>query len=52
MSRREIVHVHDLRKVYYLGNQEVHALRGIDLTLLAGWLGTPAAPGRGRRAAV
>ena len=36
MARREIVHVHGLRKVYYLGNQEVHALRGIDLTLLAG----------------
>jgi len=36
MARREIVHVHGLRKVYYLGSQEVHALRGIDLTLLAG----------------
>jgi putative ABC transport system ATP-binding protein len=36
MSRREIVHVHDLRKVYYLGSQEVHALRVIDLTLFAG----------------
>jgi putative ABC transport system ATP-binding protein len=36
MARREIVHVHGLRKVYYLGNQEVHALRGIDLTLMAG----------------
>jgi putative ABC transport system ATP-binding protein len=36
MAQREIVHVHGLQKVYYLGNQEVHALRGIDLTLLAG----------------
>ena len=36
MAAREIVHVHGLKKVYYLGTQEVHALRGIDLSLAAG----------------
>lgn len=34
--RREIVRTHDLRKLYYLGNQEVHALRGVDVTIWAG----------------
>lgn len=36
MARREIVRTHALRKVYYLGNQEVHALRGVDVTIWSG----------------
>jgi len=35
-SSREIVHVRGLRKTYYLGAEEIHALRGIDLTLHSG----------------
>jgi len=36
VARREIVRTHALRKVYYLGNQEVHALRGVDVTIWSG----------------
>ncbi len=36
MDRREVVRTQDVRKVYYMGTQEVHALRGISLVVEAG----------------
>lgn len=35
-TRREIVRTQDVRKVYRMGSEEVHALRGISLTIFAG----------------
>ncbi len=36
MPVREIVHTQDVRKVYYMGHEEVHALKGISITIYAG----------------
>ncbi|NOY83047.1 MAG: ABC transporter ATP-binding protein [Kiritimatiellaeota bacterium] len=36
MNRREIVQTQDVRKVYTLGDEQIHALRGITLTVYAG----------------
>lgn len=36
MNRREIVQTQDVRKVYTLGEEQIHALRGITLTVFAG----------------
>ena len=36
MSKREIVRTTDVRKVFYMGSQEVHALQGISVTIDAG----------------
>ena len=36
MSKRVIVHTQDVCKVYYMGREEVHALRGISITIDAG----------------
>ncbi len=36
MSKRAIVHTQDVRKVYYMGREEVHALKGISVTIEAG----------------
>ncbi len=36
MSQREIVTTHDLKRLYYMGGEEVHALRGVNLTVFAG----------------
>ena len=36
MIGREIVRTQDVRKIYRLGGEEVHALRGISLTVIAG----------------
>jgi putative ABC transport system ATP-binding protein len=36
MPRREIVHTQNVTKVYRMGREEVHALRGISLTVYAG----------------
>jgi putative ABC transport system ATP-binding protein len=33
---REIVRTQDVRKTYAMGNERVHALQGISLTILAG----------------
>ncbi len=34
-KRREIVHTQDVRKIYVMGDEEVHALRGVSLTIYA-----------------
>ena len=36
MARREIVQTHDLKRVYRMGGEDVHALRGVELTIHAG----------------
>lgn len=36
MARREIVRTADVTKVYYMGSEEVHALRGISVSIEAG----------------
>ncbi len=35
-DQREIVRTHDVRKTYYMGSEEVHALSGISTTIFAG----------------
>lgn len=35
-NRREIVHTQDVTKIYIMGNEEVHALRGISCTIDSG----------------
>ncbi|HDP36169.1 MAG TPA: ABC transporter ATP-binding protein [Candidatus Hydrogenedentes bacterium] len=35
-NRREIVHTQDVTKVYFMGSEEVHALRGITCTIYSG----------------
>ncbi|NNE10405.1 MAG: ABC transporter ATP-binding protein [Gemmatimonadetes bacterium] len=35
-SQNTVIRLHDLRKTYVMGRNEVHALRGIDLTITAG----------------
>src|SRR5512146_2007500 len=37
-NRKAVFHVHDVSKVYRMGEVEVHALRGIDLDLYEGEL--------------
>ncbi len=36
MTDRAVIETHDLRKVYVMGRNEVHALRGVDLKVLQG----------------
>jgi putative ABC transport system ATP-binding protein len=36
MDRREIVYTHDVRKSYFMGTEEVAALKGISVTIYAG----------------
>ena len=35
-TRREIVRTQDVRRTYVMGNEQVHALRGISMTIYAG----------------